>query len=273
MIRINLFLIVFGVYTCIFSQTNFYNTIQNVPYYPESEARADAYIGERCVLDLYYPKQGKGFATVVWFHGGGLQGGNKYIPQALKEKGIAVVAVNYRLYPNVNVVKCIEDAAQSVSWVFNNIEKYGGDPSLVFLSGHSAGGYLAMMLGMDKSWMASHQIDADQIAGLIPYSGHTITHLAVRKERGIDEKQPVIDYLAPLFHVRPDAPPLLMITGDRELEILGRYEENAYMYRMMKVAGHTQTRLLELDGYDHGMEDPAHPLLLREIKRIVDIKK
>jgi hypothetical protein len=79
--------------------------------------------------------------------------------------------------------------------------------------------------------------------------------------------------LAPLFHVRPDAPPLLMITGDRELEMLGRYEENAYMYRMMKVVGHAETRLMELDGYDHGMEYPAHPLLLKEINRILELKE
>jgi hypothetical protein len=81
---------------------------------------------------------------------------------------------------------------------------------------------------------------------------------------GIEGTQPVIDALAPLFHVRPDAPPLLLITGDRELEMLGRYEENAYMWRMMKIAGHEQTTLYELDGFNHGqMADPAFPLLLR----------
>ena len=52
--------------------------------------------------------------------------------------------------------------------------------------------------------------------------------------------------------------PLLLITGDRERELLGRYEENAFMMRMMKVAGHANTHLLELDGYDHGgMAQPA----------------
>jgi acetyl esterase/lipase len=249
------------------AQETSYKTLENQHYYPESVK--DVYIRERCVLDVYYPDNVKGFPTVVWFHGGGLQNGSKYIPQALKEKGIAVVAVNYRLYPKVSTEKCIEDAAAAVAWVFQNIERMGGDSSLIFISGHSAGGYLAMMLGLDKRWLAAHEIDANRIAGLIPYSGHTITHLAVRKERGIDEKQPIIDHMAPLFHVRADAPPLLLITGDRELELLGRYEENAYMYRMMKVVGHTQTRLFEMDGYDHGMEEPAHPLLLKEIDRIV----
>jgi len=78
-----------------------------------------------------------------------------------------------------------------------------------------------------------------------------------------------VDEFAPLFHVRHDAPPLLLITGDRELEMLGRYEENAYLARMMKVAGHKKTRLLELDGYDHGMVYPALPLVMKEIENII----
>ena len=108
-----------------------------------------------------------------------------------------------------------------------------------------------------------------EIAGLIPFSGHTITHFTVRKERGIDGKQPILDEMAPLYHVRKDAPPLLLITGDRELEMLGRYEENAYLWRMMQVVEHPDTDLMELDGYNHGqMAEPAFPLLLRFIKRI-----
>ena len=48
--------------------------------------------------------------------------------------------------------------------------------------------------------------------------------------------------------------------------MLGRYEENAYLWRMMKLAGHTKTRLYELDGFDHGgMAQPAFPLLLKEV--------
>jgi hypothetical protein len=68
--------------------------------------------------------------------------------------------------------------------------------------------------------------------------------------------------------VRKDAPPILLITGDREKELLGRYEENAYLFRMLKVAGHEEVTLFEIDGYGHGMADPAHPLLLNFVKRI-----
>ncbi len=52
------------------------------------------------------------------------------------------------------------------------------------------------------------------------------------QERGIEGTQPPIDDMAPLFHVRDDCPPLLLITGDCELDMLVRYEENAYMWRI-----------------------------------------
>ena len=149
-----------------------------------------------------------------------------------------------------------------------NIGKLGGDKKRIFISGHSAGGYLTSMIGLDPSWLKRHQVEANDIAGLIPYSGHAITHFTVRKERGIEATRPIVDELAPLFHVRKDAPPILLITGDREKELLGRYEENAYLFRMLKVAGHQEVTLFEIDGYGHGMADPAHPLLLKFVQRI-----
>ena len=228
----------------------------------------DPYVSAMCVLDIHYPVGIKNFPTVVWFHGGGLTSGKRQIPEPLKGQGIAVVAVEYRLSPKVKVVDCLDDAAAAVAWTFANIKDYGGSPDKIFVSGHSAGGYLTSMLGLDRRWLKKYNIDCNEIAGLIPFSGHTITHFTVRKERGIDGKQPILDEMAPLFHVRADAPALLLITGDRELELLGRYEENAYLWRMMKVVGHERTTLHELDGYNHGqMAAPAHPLLLRFVKK------
>ncbi|MBL0736878.1 alpha/beta hydrolase [Flavobacterium sp. GN10] len=250
-----------------------YETKNNIQYYNAAVNKSDKYINERCVLDIYYPKNKKDFATIIWFHGGGLTGGNKEIPEALKNKGFAIIGVNYRLSPKAKAAKAIEDAAAAIAWTFNNIASYGGDKSSIFVSGHSAGGYLAMMTGLDKKYLQKENIDANQIAGLIPFSGQCITHFEIRRENGIPEKQPTIDAFAPLYHVRADAPPLLLITGDRELEMLGRYEENAYMARMMKLNGHQQTKLYELDGYGHGMTEPAFPLLVNEVNRILKERK
>ena len=239
----------------------------DIPYRDASSPGWGEYMMERCVLDLYRPVGKKGFATVVWFHGGGLRGGSKAVPWQLQKKGIAVVAVNYRLFPKVKCPAYIEDAAAAVAWTFNNIQRYGGDPGAVHVSGHSAGGYLTSMIGLDKSYLASHGIDADRIASLVPFSGHTITHFTPREERGISDKRAIVDKFAPLFHVRKDSPPLVLITGDRELELLGRYEENAYLWRMMRVAGHKQTQLHELGGFDHGgMAAPAFGILLKVLR-------
>jgi acetyl esterase/lipase len=239
-----------------------YQTHSNILY--RTGADLSDYTKERCRLDVYYPTGTNNFTTVVWFHGGGLTGGIRSIPEALKGKGIAVIAAGYRLNPQAKSPAYIEDAAAAVAWTFRNIQTYGGSTNRIFISGHSAGGYLTMMVGLDKRWLAAQGVDANQIAGLVPFSGQCITHFTVRAERGIKDTQPVIDDLAPLYHVRKDAPPLLLITGDRNLELLGRYEENAYLWRMMKLVGRPDTELHELQGLDHGhMPDPAYPLLLR----------
>jgi acetyl esterase/lipase len=260
------------IYICISSFVSAqqqYITEKNIHYYSDSINKTDEYINSQCVLDVYYPKDAKNFATIVWFHGGGMTKGEKQIPKALKEKGFAVIGVEYRLSPKAKAPAYIEDAAAAVAWTFKNIEKYGGSNKLIFLSGHSAGGYLDLMITLDKMYLKKYNIDANSIAAIIPFSGQAITHFTIRKENGIKSTQPIIDKYAPLYFVRADAPPMLLITGDREMELLGRYEENAYLCRMMKLAGHKQTRLYELQGFDHGgMDDPAYPLLIKEVNTI-----
>lgn len=246
-----------------------YSLEKDIHYYSDSLSKSDKYIDSQCTLDIYYPKKTSNFATVVWFHGGGLTGGHKEIPTALLEKGFAVIGVGYRFSPKVKAPVYIEDAAAAIAWAFQHISNYGGNPNLIFLSGHSAGGYLTMMVGLDKKYLSKYGIDANKIAGNIPFSGHTITHFTIRKEKGMNDIQPLIDEYAPLYFVRADAPPLVLITGDPELEMLGRYEENAYMWRMMKIAGHKRTTLYKLEGFNHGaMAEPAFPLLIKEVNTI-----
>ena len=101
----------------------------DIPY-KESQ---DAYAIERCRLDICYPKDTAGCAVVVWFHGGGLTQGSKSFPWKLKEKGMVLVAVGYRLLPKVEISECLDDAAAAVAWVFREIEKYGGDKRKIFV--------------------------------------------------------------------------------------------------------------------------------------------
>lgn len=242
-----------------------YTVATDVAYSP----RTDDYSAERCKLDIYHPTDAAGLPVVVWFHGGGLTAGQKELPSELKDNNIIIVGVNYRLMPRAEITDCIDDAAAAVAWTFNNINRYGGDPSKIVVAGHSAGGYLTSMIGLDRSWLAKYGVEADSIAALVPFSGQAITHFAQRRARGMSELQPGIDELAPLYHVRKDAPPYVIVTGDRELELYGRYEENAYLWRMMRLVGHPAVSIYELDGYDHGsMAHPAHHILKQIIRRL-----
>lgn len=237
-----------------------YVTDTDIPF----TAKADTYSCERLRLDIHHPSDTSArLPVIVWFHGGGLTGGSKEIPVGLRQKGYVVVAPAYRLIPKVDVEQCIDDAAEAVAWVMRNICSYGGDPGKIVVAGHSAGGYLTSMLGLDKRWLASYGVDADSLKALVPYSGQVITHFSDRAAKGIGALTPYVDEHAPLFHVRNDCAPYIIITGDAETELYGRYEENLYMWRMMKLSGHPHVSIYKIDGHDHGaMVDPAHHILL-----------
>lgn len=260
----SLFLLLCFVCPVFAQDTTSYKEKDNLPY---RTGEQNDYMKERCRLDIYYPEHAKNVPVIIWFHGGSITGGNKSIPAELKKQQMIIIAANYRLSPKANCPAYIEDAAAAIAWAFKHAKEYGGDSTKIYVSGHSAGGYLGMMAGLDKQYLAKYNIDANRIAALFPFSGQAITHFTVRHEQGIPEVQPTIDKYAPLYHVRADAPPLYLYTGNRELELLGRYEENAYLARMMKLAGHKQTYLYEFDGYGHGdMPGPAFYLMLKEIK-------
>jgi len=250
-----------------------HKTINNILYRPDDD-KLTASMREKCRLDIRYPSETAGYPTIVWFHGGGLTGGARSFPKTLDRQGLAVVTVSYRLHPDVTAPAYIEDAAAAVAWVHHHVADYGGSPDRIVVSGHSAGGYLAAMVGLDKQWLAVHKMDANRLAGIAPLSGQMITHFTIRKERGIADTRPVVDEYAPLNHIRKDAPPILLITGDRELELLGRYEENAYAWRMLTVAGHPDCTLQELSGQNHGqMVQPALPVLLQFTERVTNLDR
>ncbi len=214
------------------------------------------YEHERCLLDLYLPEGRKDFPIIVWFHGGGLEGGCKddasAIATCFAQEGLAVAVANYRLSPRVAYPAYVDDAAASVGWVVKHIGEYGGNTNAVFISGHSAGGYLTAMLGMNSRFMAKYGVNTSDIAGIIPISGQTFTHYTVRKERGIPNPQttPIVDEAAPCYHVRKDAPPVLAICGDQDAP--ARAEENRYFIAALKAVEHPMAEYREFADRDHG---------------------
>ena len=95
-----------------------YKTVPAIQYYSEETMKGDNYMQDMCVFDFYYPTNIKDFPTIVWFHGGGLTQGKRAIPEYLKNRGFAIIGVDYRLSPKVKAVECIKDAAAATAWAF-----------------------------------------------------------------------------------------------------------------------------------------------------------
>lgn len=259
-----------------------YEQVADISYYSEDALKdADDYQKSQCRLDILYPKNAKEpFATIVWYHGGGLTGGQKYFPSALKripafkEGRLAIVAVGYRLSPKVAFPGFIEDAAASTAWTLHHIAEYGGDPKKVFVSGGSAGGYLTAMIGTYPKWLNAFDADRSELAGLIPVSGQMTTHFHVKELLNYPGQQynPVIDENAPLGGLSSDYPPILFVMGDRKVEWLCRVEENELMAASLKALGAPLVEFSENEGFTHGisgMGDDVKPELLETINNFM----
>ena len=256
--------------------------VNDVSYYSDEElAKGDEYQKSQCRLDILYPEGKKGFATVVWFHGGGLTGGRRYLAAAFKQtqafqKGnLAIIGVGYRLSPKVKYPVFIQDAAAAVAWTIKNIDKYGGDPNKVFVSGGSAGGYLTAMVGMDSQWLKARGVDPLALAGLMPVSGQMTTHFHVKKLLNIpgEQYQPVIDKNAPLFYCSKNLPPIYLIMGDRKIEWKARVEENELLYASLRALGHPLVVFSESPGIGHAiaaMGDKTPKEVIPKIDTFID---
>lgn len=231
-----------------------YTQADNLSYLsPEALATADAYRAAQCRLDIRVPQGVTGFPTVIWLHGGGLTAGTRSFP-ALENEGWGLVAVSYRLSPQAELPAFIEDAAAATAWVLRNIEAYGGDPQKVFIAGHSAGAYLALMVAMDPRWLAAEGASNQDLAGAIPVSAQATTHFHVKKLQGDTGHplRPLIDAYAPLYHAAKDLPPICLITGDRAIEWESRVEENLLLEATLRNLKHPHVQMHELAGKDHG---------------------
>ncbi|MGB8166020.1 MAG: alpha/beta hydrolase [Chthoniobacteraceae bacterium] len=255
--------------------------LTDVPY--KQGASLTDYEQTRCKLDVYLPAAEKGFATLVWFHGGGLKNGDKnqtatdsvktaQIARSLAAAGIAVVAPNYRLSPKVNFPAYVEDAAAAVAWTRGHIAEHGGDLARVFVGGHSAGGYLTLMLVMDPHFLADAGVKLEDLAGFIPVSGQVMTHYTILDERGLGKFEVSADAAAPVHFARAATPPLLVLYADHDMA--ARAEENAYFVALMKAAGNKSVTGQQIADRTHGSiasklvnaDDPARVAILKFIE-------
>lgn len=238
-----------------------------------------AYEQERCKLDLYLPAK-PGFPTLVWFHGGGLKTGDadmeftQKIARSLVDADIGFVIVHYRYSPKVTYPAYVEDAAASFAWTIRNIAKHGGNPQKVFIGGHSAGGYLTAIVGLDPKRLKEFGLPLESVAGMIPVSGQMLTHYTIREERKLDKYNVIADEAAPIYHTRKDTPPMLVLYADKDMAT--RAEENIYFVSTMKAAGNKRVQGLLIKDRDHGSiarnianaEDPARLAIIKFINEV-----
>lgn len=190
-------------------------------------------------MDICYPKNVTNRPVVVFFHGGGLTEGEKYLPGLYRQNGYIEVAPNYRLSPKAKCPAYIEDAAEAVSWVWNNIERYGGDKHKIIITGNSAGAYLTAMLAMDSTYLLKYGIHPDDIWIYFTESAQMTTHFNILRERGISagSNTTIVDEYAPSYYKRKVKSVFILATGDRNLDMAGRYEQNTTFCNNLKELG------------------------------------
>lgn len=248
---------------------------ENLPYY---QTPPDAYASEHCTVNVQRPTQDN-YPVFVYFHGGGLEGGNRsegddFTARMLAE-GFGVVSVHYRLSPQAVCPAYLEDAAAAIAWTLEHIQDYGGDPKKVFITGHSAGGYLTAIMGVADQFLKATGHDASELLGIIPSSGQMLTHFTIRKDHDIPMNQAVIDAYAPLHYAHCTKMPMLLIVGGDDMA--ARVEENALMYAICKANGHDHAHLLVVPGRDHctihhawqDLSDPVAEATLAFARRLI----
>jgi len=156
-----------------------YREVLNLRYAPGA--------GNRHTLDVFIPAgygEKKASRPVVLFvHGGTWMAGDKNffgmyrgVGRALASGGMVAVLANYRLSPRVRHPEHVKDVACAFAWTYRNVHRYGGDPSRIFLAGHSAGAHLVSLLITDETYLKDPELKLDDAArrsvrGVVSVSG------------------------------------------------------------------------------------------------------
>lgn len=131
---------------------------------------------KRHSLDIYSSGMDRKKPVIVFVHGGGWLLGDKATKIKRKvrlftELDYVFVSVNYQLSSffnkKVQYPAHINDVADAVQWVFDHIEKYGGDRSKIVLMGHSAGAQMISLLATSPEFLPSRGIARENIKGII----------------------------------------------------------------------------------------------------------
>jgi acetyl esterase/lipase len=249
-----------------------YHVEGNIPYGPFTVQR----------LDVMYPN-GAGptgnvtLPGVIMFHGGGWTDNR---PAALKasmssffsrflKHGFVVCNVEYRLADGTangaTAPAADEDALAAAKWFWSYMDYYHVDRSKYVVTGASAGGQLALMVGMATGVPDLGPTNPGDftIAAIVNgYGPSNVTDLLARKvswaEQWLPASTPNRAALAvevsPITYVRADVPPLITVQGMDDTTV--PTAESQALYDALVVAG-ADTALHFVPGAGHGFSTPA----------------
>jgi acetyl esterase/lipase len=189
------------------------------------------------LLDLYLPP-GRGFATILFIHGGSLTGGDKDdqdyrgICNPFLESGLACATMNYRLFPVVKWPAPERDAAVAFAWLKSHIKEYGGSSKRIFVFGHSSGCMLASLLGTDESFLLEQGLELQDVAGVVAMGcrlnakveteGATPEQIRQHFEKDTYDAGfgsiEALNRAVPAAHVTANMPPFLILIAEEEQE-------------------------------------------------------
>jgi acetyl esterase/lipase len=182
-------------------------------------------------LDVYRPKgQTASAPVVVFFYGGSWQAGErgnyKFVAEALTEKGFVAIVPDYRLFPAASFPAFVEDSAAAVAWAHGHAAEFGGDPSRLFVMGHSAGAYNAVMLGVDGTYLARFGLGREVIRGIISLAGpFDILPIHSKKYLRLFGSPANDPWLEPYRFVDGKEPPMLLLHGLEDIVIKAEESE------------------------------------------------
>ena len=232
-------------------------------------------------FDLYLPaNSSRRPPLLIFIHGGfWLLTDDDYrigpsMAENLVQDGVAVALVRYRLAPANRHPTQAQDVAAAVVELVRSADKYGYDPKRVYLAGHSAGGHLASLVGLDASYLSQYGQQANAIAGVISISGlydlapsWTVSDnqkSATEKTFGNDKS--VLRRASPIQHVRANAPPFLIINAFQDFA--GFPLDARRFADALRQAGSKNIQQLMFKGVDHfsvvKLDDPNN-----SVRRIV----
>ncbi|MFP6583749.1 MAG: alpha/beta hydrolase [Candidatus Hydrogenedentota bacterium] len=213
------------------------------------------YADNKDKLDLYMPKGDGPHPVVIFIHGGGLLRGSKdpygFVDSYFAQNGFVAVIPNHRLSPSVKHPAHIEDIAASFAWVHENITKHRGNPMQIFVTGHSAGAYLAGLLACDACYLAAHDLKRENIAGVIPISGfYHVERLATGRPKSVwGENAETWLAASPAQYTDAAVPPILFLYADGDAP--ERRKESEDMVAALREAGHSNASTKQIDDRDH----------------------